>query len=448
MSSENKQVNSGVDSLDRLLGGLFIGDNVVWYDSAGSLASVFWMNFIRASQARGKPMIYVCFDRSPKNLLEKLGPLANAPDLTILDCFTHGKGESSDIFLQFYDPPDTEFPCRIVPVKDPENVENMAEILFGIHRQFTDEVCFVFESLTGMQDLWENEETVLKYYSRTCPRLYELNTVAYWMMEKEAHSPRLRAHINAIAQVAIELSVKRGKTFLTLLKAENRQIETRDEPLLYWTRDFEVTFQPEGRAVSRFDLGARVKTLRKQRGLSQTELARLIGVTPSNISQVESNIIFPSIPALIKMAEILSVDISAFFQEPGSGARRAIFPGTQGIEVHLSDLPKGSIIAKRLLPLDMDDNAEPYLIEIPPGKKLPSHFFLFKGEEIGYLISGAIQLKLNQTLQEMNPGDTIYLTDDTPSQWINPGEEPARFFWVKLRRPEKERNGRSVLAIP
>jgi len=320
MTSENKQMNSGVDSLDRLLGGLFIGDNVVWYDSAGSLASVFWMNFIRASQSRGKPMIYVCFDRSPKNLLEKLGSLANAPGLTILDCFTHGKGDSADIFLQFYDQPETQFPCRIVLVKDPKNVESMAETLFGIHRDFTNEVCFVFESLTGMQELWENEETVLKYYSRTCPRLYELNTVAYWMMEKEAHSPRLRAHINAIAQVAIELSVKRGKTFLTLLKAENRQIETQDEPLLYWTRDFEVTFQAEGRAVSRFDLGARVKTLRKQRGLSQTELARLIGVTPSNVSQVESNIIFPSIPALIKMAEILSVDISAFFQNRAAGA--------------------------------------------------------------------------------------------------------------------------------
>jgi len=46
MSSEKIRVTSGVDQLDRLLGGIFIGDNVVWYDDAGSLASVFCLNFI------------------------------------------------------------------------------------------------------------------------------------------------------------------------------------------------------------------------------------------------------------------------------------------------------------------------------------------------------------------------------------------------------------------
>ncbi|MBW2721542.1 MAG: hypothetical protein JRC67_04865, partial [Deltaproteobacteria bacterium] len=41
VTSERKRVASGVSPLDRLLGGLYIGDNVVWHDDAGSLASVF-----------------------------------------------------------------------------------------------------------------------------------------------------------------------------------------------------------------------------------------------------------------------------------------------------------------------------------------------------------------------------------------------------------------------
>ena len=86
------RVSSGVSQLDRLLGGLYIGDNVVWLDDAGSLASVFCLNFVQASQSVARPLIYVTFDRSPKNLLEKLGPLAQSKDLTILDCFTYGKG--------------------------------------------------------------------------------------------------------------------------------------------------------------------------------------------------------------------------------------------------------------------------------------------------------------------------------------------------------------------
>ena len=97
------RVASGVSQLDHLLGGLYIGDNVVWHDDAGSLAYVFCMNFILASQAQNKPLIYVSFDRSPRNLLENLGTLSENPYLTILDCFTYGKGAGSEVFLKFYE---------------------------------------------------------------------------------------------------------------------------------------------------------------------------------------------------------------------------------------------------------------------------------------------------------------------------------------------------------
>ena len=48
---------------------------------------------------------------------------------------------------------------------------------------------------------------IIRFYAHSCPRLYELNTIAYWILEKKAHSTRLRAQINQIAQVAIDLSV-------------------------------------------------------------------------------------------------------------------------------------------------------------------------------------------------------------------------------------------------
>ena len=109
--SERLRVSSGVSQLDRILGGLFIGDNVVWHDDSGSLASVFCLNFIQASQSQHKPIIYTTFDRSPRNLLEKLGPLAEDPSMTIIDCFTCGKGASSPIFMKFYDEPDSNGPA-------------------------------------------------------------------------------------------------------------------------------------------------------------------------------------------------------------------------------------------------------------------------------------------------------------------------------------------------
>ena len=102
MQKTRKKISSGVKDLDRILDELHIGDNVIWYDDAGSLAPEFCLKFLQSSQIEKKPIIYISFDRSPKNLLAKLGTLAETKLLTILDCFTFGKGSGSEVFLEFY----------------------------------------------------------------------------------------------------------------------------------------------------------------------------------------------------------------------------------------------------------------------------------------------------------------------------------------------------------
>ncbi len=433
MAGERIRVESGVTQLDRLLGGLFIGDNVVWHDDAGSLASVFCLNFIQTSHAENKPLIYVSFDRSPKNLLDKLGPLAENRQLTILDCFTYGKGAGSEVFLRFYHQSASLWPCQIETVNNPREVKEVMDALYGIHATMEGDVRFVFESLTGMQELWGGEDHVVEFYSHSCPRLYELNTVAYWIMEKRAHSPRVRARINQIAQVAIDLSVKRGTTFLTILKAEKRNLEAMNQPLRYWSRDLSVRFDDEKRAAGRFDMGVRLKELRTKRGISQTELASLVGVTPSTISQVESNLIYPSVTALIRMAEVLSVKIGTIFQERPDETDRVIFSPAEAVEVKFPDLPSDGIRGLLLTPLDNEPKAEPYLLEIPPETTLPSHFFIHKGEEMGYLLTGTLHLKMSKTVHTAKAGDLIYMSLERPSQWKNPEVEPAKLLWFKIK---------------
>jgi transcriptional regulator with XRE-family HTH domain/KaiC/GvpD/RAD55 family RecA-like ATPase len=430
---EGQRVASGVSQLDRLLGGLYIGDNVVWHDDAGSLASVFCLNFIQISQSQNRPVIYVSFDRSPKNLLDKLGPLSENPLLTILDCFTNGKGAGSPIFLKVYEEAKSEWPCTILLVEDPRDMNHFMDTLYGVHAPMEGDVRFVFESITGMQELWGGEEHIINFYSHSCPRLYELNTVAYWILEKSAHSSRLKAQINQIAQVAIDLAIKRGTTSLTILKAEKRSLDNLHRPQSYWTKDLTVTFDAERRTSGRVDLGLRLKELRSKRGLSQTELAKLVGVTPSTISQVESNLIYPSLPALLKMAEVLSVEISSFFQDKTEQKKRFIFTSAEAVDVKFPDLPEGAVFAKLLSPLDFEAKAEPYLIEIPPKEKLPSHFFVHKGEEIGYLLSGRLQVKLEKAAYSLRSGDVIYLTSEMPTQWKNPGPGVAKLLWMKVK---------------
>lgn len=431
MFTEKKRVSTGHSGLDHRLDGLFIGDNVIWYDEAGSLAFPFTLNFIQESQRKGKPLIYATFDRSPKALVQELGPLAKDPHLTILDCFTHGKGDGSSVFSKFYEKDGAQWPYRIVKVNEPWKPGKVSDAIYSIHQDLSGDVRFVFESLTGMQDLWEGEESILKFYSRTCPRLYELETIAYWIIEKGAHSNRLKAHINQVAQVAINLDIKRGKSALTILKAHNRQPRSLSKPEAFWADGMAITFDSEKSLPTNIDLGVRLKQLRTRQDLSQKDLANMVGVTPSAISQIESNLIYPSLPALFKMAQILSVDASYFFQKEINGQRPSVFSGG-GKSVRFSDMPKGSIQGQALLPLELPSPIEPYLLEIAAGKKLPSHFFIHKGEEFGFVLEGELQVTIQNSIKQLTAGDVVYLTRHIPSQWKNNGKTPAKLLWMKV----------------
>lgn len=433
METAAPAVASGIPRLDALLGGLYIGDNVIWHDDAGSLAPVFCLNFLKASRQQGKAIIYVSFDRSPKNLLDKLGDLAQYPGLTILDCFTHGKGQSSPIFIKFYEERGAAPGCRLLPVADPRNPESFAEQLYGVHAGLTGDVRFIFESLTGMQELWGSEDRLLSFYSHACPRLYELNTIAYWLLEKNAHSPRFRAAVNQIAQVAIELTIKRGATALTILKAENRSTGEFHRPHAYWTKGLTVTFEEERRVSGKLNLGRRLKEFRRRRGLSQSELAKLVGVTPSTISQVESNLIYPSLPALMSMAEVLEVEPASFFEERPEARGSQVFTAADMVEIRLPLLPETAGSARLLHPVDFSAKAEPYLLEINPKETVPGHFFFHKGEELGYLLSGSLRVTCGRRVLTLTPGDLLYLTTDLPEQWHNPGPDVARLLWIKIK---------------
>ncbi|MGB9618716.1 MAG: helix-turn-helix domain-containing protein, partial [Desulfomonilaceae bacterium] len=352
--------------------------------------------------------------------------------LIILDCFTWGKGEGSDVFARFYDEYAKTLACEVVRVDHPDQPSEVMEALYSQHSQFSGEVRFVFESITGMQEVWGGEDKVLHFYSHSCPRLYELNTIAYWILEKNAHSLRLRANINQIAQVAIELSIKRGTTSLTILKAEKRGPENLQRPVVYWTKGLSVTFEDDGGGAAQPWLGTKIREIRTKKKISQSELAKLVGVTPSTISQVEGNLIYPSLPALVKMAEVLSVDVGSFFGTRARPRRPVVFSSSDAVDLVLLDGREHGIRGKVLIPETQDTRSKLYLIEIAANTRLLSHFLFHKGEEAGYLISGLLHTTVGNETYRLMSGDVIYLTHETPSSWHNPGSETAVLLWIKI----------------
>ena len=67
-------------------------------------------------------------------------------------------------------------------------------------------------------------------------------------------------------------------------------------------KDIMKTIDPKG-------IGARIKNLRKERGLTQQALADELGVTLNYISKIEPGMKVPSIDVLVVMAEYFGVSL-------------------------------------------------------------------------------------------------------------------------------------------
>jgi len=429
------RLTSGVDELDALLGGLYVGDNVIWYDDAGSLADVFYLSLIRSALQQEAPLIYVSFDRSLKNLVEKLGSLTQSANLTIIDCFTYGKGSGDDIFVAYQQELKAAWPGTLITVEDPQRMESVARAFYDHHRTLDGPVRFIFESLTGMQNLWGGEEQLVGFYVRTCPRLYDLNTIAYWLIERQAHSARLRAQINQVAQVVIDLSVSRGHTALEIIKAENRTPDRHKAPVPYFSRNNTVHFNPQARAMGKVDLGARIRSLRSGARLSQTGLAKQVGVTPSTISQIESGLIYPSLPALFRMAEVFATDMGSFFNDGHREEAPIVLKPSDLQPYALPEIADRGIEAWRLPRVEISGTTTALVVEIAAGTRLESHFWKNKGEAIGHLLAGELTLTYQGRDHSVALGDFVHIADGWPAAWENPGDVPARLLWLVAGRP-------------
>ena len=62
-------------------------------------------------------------------------------------------------------------------------------------------------------------------------------------------------------------------------------------------------------------IGRRIKTLRMGRGVSQLELAEAIGMSQTNLSNVESGRTASTIQVLLKIRKVLNCKLSDFFAD-------------------------------------------------------------------------------------------------------------------------------------
>ncbi len=415
-----KKISSGSSSLDSLINEFSIGDNVVWEVDAGTLSGTFIRRFISQSLKDAQMVIYVSFNRSPQTVLNELGKISSFEHFTLIDCFTSGKGKNDNTFLKFY-----EKPCTgVVRIEDPRDINRFTVTLNAIEDKLPQGARYVFDSLTGMQDLWGDEDETHRFFTYMCPRLYDLGTVAYWMLEKEAHSPRFKANLRHITQVAFDLSKRKNSLFLKALKLEGREDREAFKPHQYEVKDDVVTLTAP-RKEPTTDIGGKLKEERLRIGMNQKELADKVGLTPSFVSQLENDQVSPSLSTYVQICRALGISPGHFLKgDTGEAA---------------SWLLKKETIFSRIPALDGQVKiyqalgSRKYSVRIavlPPYAEIQGHFFHHAEEELLYVMEGALLVTVAGRQERIAPGDMLHLRDSFPTYWKNEGGGEARVLVV------------------
>ncbi|MEM1362246.1 MAG: cupin domain-containing protein [Pseudomonadota bacterium] len=169
-------------------------------------------------------------------------------------------------------------------------------------------------------------------------------------------------------------------------------------------------------------LGEALRTRRKELKLNMQSVADQAGLSVGFISQVERGLTAPSLASLVGIARVLDIPLSTLLDQPadeGKTTRRDRRP-TYGV-------PGAQKAYERLSTTFPQSRLHSVIFHEPPGHR--SEPISHAGEEMFYILKGAITVEIEEEVHVLNRGDSIHFDSRrTHSSW-NHTEEPASILW-------------------
>jgi hypothetical protein len=182
-------VTTGLPGLDAILGGLRLGDNVVWHVDSVDDYRAFIAPYVAAALASKRRLVYVRFAAH-----EPLVAPADASATYDLDAL--------------------------------RGFESFTVRLHTIIGQEGRDVFYVFDCLSDLLDAWATDAMIANFFRVTCPYLFTLDTVAYFALMRGAHSFATIDAIRSTTQLLLDLHDDGGVLYLHPLKVWQRSSPT------------------------------------------------------------------------------------------------------------------------------------------------------------------------------------------------------------------------------
>lgn len=171
-------------------------------------------------------------------------------------------------------------------------------------------------------------------------------------------------------------------------------------------------------------LGPRIREIRQQKGMTLNELSQKTQLTASYLSQLERDIIEPSLSSLRKISIALEVPIYTFLAEETK--EHVLISADQRRKL---DLPNSSIIYEFITPMALDKAANPKMeiiyFQLEPKSWSTDECLVHAADECIFVIKGEIDVFLGENKYSLKEGDSIYISENIPHRLYNPGNQKA-----------------------
>jgi transcriptional regulator with XRE-family HTH domain len=403
-------ITTGLPEIDNLIGGLQIGDNVVW-EVTGPVESALIRSFVASPAEAG--LVYVTFTEPASRVLARYRKQWRDRNVLLLDCFAKGAEASRRA---------SQGRHRILAVDDPADPQSVVQALREVEDAFGPGTIYVFDNLTAIQDSWGSEEA-LSFFLEHCPRLYELRTVAYWFLQKEAHDPSFLARLQRTTQVVFDTTPANGHHLLRVVKAAGRSDSVGRVAELVVEGDRIEVLRHEAQEL--VQIGESLKARRMARGMSQAELARRMGITPSALSQAERGQRGLSEETFAAASAVLGTDAAWQAQPYTLARRRARRSRKLAAGLHAEEV------------LEDSSRMSVHILTFSAGAVGHRPPFATKQREVVVVLSGVLELRIGPATEVLQAGDAIVLRDEPVASWSNPGSSAARVLWCVLPPAER-----------
>jgi transcriptional regulator with XRE-family HTH domain len=185
-------------------------------------------------------------------------------------------------------------------------------------------------------------------------------------------------------------------------------------------------------------LGEQVRHRRKALGRPLQQVAQGCGISVSLLSQIERGLRSISLRTLEALSKELQLPLETLIrntqhdQNEGASERAVVRAGKH----QRIDLGDKGIHKEKLTPPGSTGAVELYRAVIEPGGSTgDALFFTHKGEQIGYVVEGQLELFIQDHLYRLQGGDSFCYDGVTPRRWRNPGPLLTTVLWAISRPP-------------